>query len=1011
MPATLVCLIACLLRDPTSLTHIVNSHHTDVHFKNQGLDLIEVRDNGAGISPANYASVALKHHTSKLSSYADIGSLETFGFRGEALASLCALSSMKITTCLQEDVPKGSRLSLETSGKLSGTSIVAAQRGTTVCVEKLFRNLPVRRRELERNIKREWHKVIALLNQYACIRTNTKFTVSQQPTKGRRIVLFSTKGNPTTRDNIINIFGAKTMSALVPLDMALEMQPSSLGLALQSTVDPDAISKEVRLVGHVSRPTHGDGRQTPDRQMFFINGRPCSLPQIAKTFNEVYKSYNSTQSPFIFANIQLDTHMYDVNVSPDKRTILLHDQNQLLDTIRTSLIDLFDSHDYTVPVSQLTKPKSGLLPVRREASEPPPGSSARESSIDSVSPPNKPSFSAGVSQTPCLRNTSSHSRVGGGKADSLLDQWVKRKTLHQHADGDIVSEDASDITTDEEEPHNSNPTETHGKEPTKRQAEDPVSISAAKAKGKSATFGTPHSSPSGSEEDHTTIPVVQPVKEAKQGSSHLTQGSPAKRDPEPASVIIGNPQSLSGSNDPYTGRAHHVAGDVADTGDEDSDDTDDNIERVDDDAESNEEDDSRSSDNGLPSFGTALSQRFAAGQRQDSGGTLQSAGGHRTKAASSSRNPQKGIRGRHAPAKRGGSPPEEDEESVDEDHLDREPNAELGNDSNQDDIVSTPIGPNPVAKQDMDEATVAKPQLQSLSGSSRRRDTTLQFVQDLKIDEGAVQSRMGLWLDHALGHVTDTSSHHEIEDIAASDAESKLSLIISKSDFRRMRVAGQFNMGFIIAVRPGENSSQDPNVPEHDELFIIDQHASDEKYNFERLQDTTVVQSQRLVHPKRLELTALEEEIVMQSTEAIEANGFKIEINSDGEWPVGSRCQLTALPLSRETTFNLADLEELISLLGDESSESKHIPRPSKVRKMFAMRACRSSIMIGKALTKSQMYTLVGHMGELDKPWNCPHGRPTMRHLCRMQTWDDKSWARDLAGESLASWKTYGRGY
>ena len=63
----------------------------------------------------------------------------------------------------------------------------------------------------------------------------------------------------------------------------------------------------MRIVGHVSRPVFGEGRQTPDRQMFFVNARPCGLPQVAKIFNEVYKSYNVSQSPFIFADILLDT--------------------------------------------------------------------------------------------------------------------------------------------------------------------------------------------------------------------------------------------------------------------------------------------------------------------------------------------------------------------------------------------------------------------------------------------------------------------------------------------------------------------------------------------------------------------------------------------------------------------------------------------------------------------------------------------------------------------------------
>lgn len=221
-----------------------------------------------------------------------------------------------------------------------------------------------------------------------------------------------------------------------------------------------------------------------------------------------------------------------------------------------------------------------------------------------------------------------------------------------------------------------------------------------------------------------------------------------------------------------------------------------------------------------------------------------------------------------------------------------------------------------------------------------------------------------------------------------------------------MRVVGQFNLGFILAIGLGRNAASDDSSGE--QLFIIDQHASDEKYNFERLQATTVVQSQRLVQPKKLELTALEEEIIKENLSALELNGFKVRVDDSGDAPVGLRCELVALPMSRETTFTISDLEELISLLGDEQlAGAGSVARPSKVRKMFAMRACRSSIMIGKALAQRQMEDVVKHMGELDKPWNCPHGRPTMRHLCGLEPWGTGGWHEDIGSWRGSNWSTY----
>ncbi|MBE3043725.1 hypothetical protein IMZ48_14365, partial [Candidatus Bathyarchaeota archaeon] len=282
---------------------------------------------------------------------------------------------------------------------------MSAKQGTHVVVETLFHNLPVRRRELERHIKREWAKVISLLNQYACILIGVKFTVSQQPTKGRKIVMFSTKGNPTTRENIVNIFGAKTMAAMIPLDLVLEMEPTS---TIASQHRKKALSSfKVSVKGHVSRPAHGEGRQAPDRQMFFVNGRPCGLPQLAKIFNEVYRAFNSSQSPFIFADIQLDTHLYDVNVSPDKRTILLHEQGRMLDSLREALNASFEAQDYSVPASQLATqktPSAGRLSV-------PQATPSRATS--------SPSPSVATSQTPKASHSSSDGRTGDSESESV----------------------------------------------------------------------------------------------------------------------------------------------------------------------------------------------------------------------------------------------------------------------------------------------------------------------------------------------------------------------------------------------------------------------------------------------------------------------------------------------------------------------------------------------------------------------------------------------------------------
>ncbi|KAI8970244.1 histidine kinase-like ATPase [Mycotypha africana] len=89
-----------------------------VNFKDNGLEGFEVIDDGQGVDPVNYESIALKHYTSKLSTFEDLESVMTFGFRGEALSSLCALCNITIITATKDQVPMGSKLEFDHNGKL-----------------------------------------------------------------------------------------------------------------------------------------------------------------------------------------------------------------------------------------------------------------------------------------------------------------------------------------------------------------------------------------------------------------------------------------------------------------------------------------------------------------------------------------------------------------------------------------------------------------------------------------------------------------------------------------------------------------------------------------------------------------------------------------------------------------------------------------------------------------------------------------------------------------------------
>lgn len=105
----------------------------------------------------------MKHHTSKLAEFHDLQFVTTFGFRGEALSSLCALGNLNVETKTNSDMV-GTHLTYDHSGVLVDEKKIARQVGTTVTVKKLFSNLPVRSKEFSRNIRKEYGKLVSLLN-------------------------------------------------------------------------------------------------------------------------------------------------------------------------------------------------------------------------------------------------------------------------------------------------------------------------------------------------------------------------------------------------------------------------------------------------------------------------------------------------------------------------------------------------------------------------------------------------------------------------------------------------------------------------------------------------------------------------------------------------------------------------------------------------------------------------------------------------------------------------------
>lgn len=790
--------------------------------------------------------------------------------------------------------------------------------------------------------------------------------------KTRNVVVFSTNGNKTTKENIANVYGAKTLSALISLDLDLEFEPA----AASKRAGDDQQSK-IQVRGHISRPVFGEGRQTPDRQMFFVNSRPCGLPQIQKAFNEVYKSFNVSQSAFIFADFQMDTNAYDVNVSPDKRQILLHDAGAMIESLKVSLSQLFEDADQTVPQSSV---KSKPLPKQQPLASLPGFVTARELSESSgLRSPSQDRTKESLVETPGTSQQSAIQRFASSQASVGSVQATPYPARSTRTPRAATSRSAM-----------STPAPTAVETPAEAISDDELFVRQTSQEGPESTSISHEPSSHPSAPDETPSRVRGDLEEIPNIVQNAFDRMRPRREPaELATITIGNRTitSMVGSGPPRK--------------------------RVPEDPPLMGEPPRRKRRIHTPSrpniFGQHMKSFAAPGSQLDDKEDEETSASEDDQVEEDQDDISSEIedtQGTEQEAEYEGSPPPED--------------AEYAPDQGgaQSETENTEV---PAADENLDEAqkkaqeeaivqrliheaeeTAVIPQennakrAKKMSKGAAHREATTQLIGTVDGSISRIQSQL-IALQKTMQART-KKTQDEATDLGDKTAEDKLSLTVSKNDFAQMRIIGQFNLGFIIAVRPGED---------HDELFIIDQHASDEKFNFERLQAETVVQNQRLVRPQRLDLTAVEEEVVLENRAALEKNGFLVTVDESGDEPIGRRCQLVSLPLSKEVVFGVRDLEELIVLLSESisTSDGLSVPRPGKVRKMFAMRACRSSIMVGKTLTSRQMERVVQNMGTIDKPWNCPHGRPTMRHLMSLGQWDE--WNEFQETERLDPWKQY----
>eukprot|EP00538_Stauroneis_constricta_P012706 CAMPEP_0119572938 /NCGR_PEP_ID=MMETSP1352-20130426/44872_1 /TAXON_ID=265584 /ORGANISM="Stauroneis constricta, Strain CCMP1120" /LENGTH=1181 /DNA_ID=CAMNT_0007622625 /DNA_START=673 /DNA_END=4218 /DNA_ORIENTATION=+ len=1065
----------------------------NVRLFGQGLHIIEVSDDGSGIPEQSRPLVATRYATSKIQSLDDIYNTpsQSLGFRGEALFSMASLSETLIIATRTKNDALAVKLQYGRDGALlqgsSSQTQIARKIGTTVAVVKPFHALPARRADMARRIRAERTKIFKLMQSYAIFHTGKRISlidVVSSSSGSREDVAVATSQNSTKlQETISSVLGHNFLSTLTPLTIDLSSIAENAKEQPPSTSTTSNNNTKWSITGYISKSSSTTTTKQPPISVHYysINNRPVNLPNVTKLLRQFWASTNTTKKKSSSAILQfhIPNNTYDINISPDKRQVLFLYEKEIMNVIYERLLSI--NHNINTYHSPASIPLLHQLQVRVLLENDSSKTTTTNATTTTMTERHKRrnAFVHDLSTAKMQHESEARRLVSNdevvvetvlvnGDSDSdddtqneqqtQDDRMMKRRRVSRdheivvdetttralkpasddrpYAQGRRISRETESVGGEKDHPTSPTPPpaaadskDAHGIQtpPTRKSIVEAPASSLFQRKPTTLRSSSSSSSPPPPQQSANTTPPSKPTSPQRQTPS----SSPTQRFANPYAFqrVKSNKSNRTSDMDI---RKWITMKEKFNKGQDDDDSKKTNRDDIVDD----HGDDQESTRNRRildPKSPTSVARKrdFSeyASATSTSATTTNASNPLAQFAASASslQNPLAQFSFRPA-SKLPLSPCNS--------HSDNSENGKSNNDAHKadDDTAKQAIVWDAYQSTEhvAHEARIHRVEMRKRKLALRRIHPTSSNSEDEDDVANLRKGEGGVVADGA-GAGTGAPSSTQTSNASQSDADRGV-VRLSKDNFREMQVLGQFNMGFILAKCPNNN------------LWILDQHACDEKYNFERLIKTTVMHEQRLIHPMPLELNSSEEACILDNIDIFESNGFRFAF--DPAAPIRQRLKLTALPHSgaqdgrKAVQFGKDDVSTLCAILtegsmyegGDggtgtdgsgrygnnavrryatasqsltstpaaaaaapSSSSSSTtatasnistkqkpdqiLARLPKAIAMFASRACRTSIMIGTALSQKEMEQVVQRLADVEQPWNCPHGRPTMRHV------------------------------
>lgn len=309
-----------------------------VEIKNGGISFLSVTDDGSGIEEDDILTAFMPHATSKIASAKDLGSIMTYGFRGEALSSIAAVSRITLVTKTL-DADEAVKLELE-GGEVKGSETVGAKTGTHIAVSDIFFNTPARYKFLKKD-SAEAAAVTDVVQKAALSRPDISV---RYISSGREA--FKTQGDGNLLNAVYSLFGGDIAKHMIKVDYS---------------------DSGVRVTGYSG--TAAVARPNRNMQIFFVNGRSVVSRTVSFALSEAYKNQLTVgRFPSAVLNIEVDPSAVDVNVHPSKTEVKFTDEKAIYDAVYWGVKNMLYEKPYVPAVESITKkPAEPVRPAQTEA--------------------------------------------------------------------------------------------------------------------------------------------------------------------------------------------------------------------------------------------------------------------------------------------------------------------------------------------------------------------------------------------------------------------------------------------------------------------------------------------------------------------------------------------------------------------------------------------------------------------------------------------------------------------